>query len=75
MDIDNIYHPWYTRTLQLMGGLVWFWGKLKQRISAEKFKKGLLHLQEADLNIKRSRIKAEYALEVLVVKLCLLIAY
>ena len=31
---------------------------------------GLLAMQEADLNIKRSRIKPEYALEVLIVKLC-----
>lgn len=57
--------------LQIMGGLVWFWGKSKDRLSVEGFKKGLLALQEADGNIKRSRLKPEYALEVAVTKLCL----
>lgn len=60
--------------LQIMGGLVWFWGKTKQRLSKDIFKEGLLELQEADLNIKRSRLKAEHALEIVVVKLCSLIA-
>jgi len=60
--------------LQIMGGLVWFWGKLKQRLSADRFKKGLLVLQEADLNIKRSRLKPEYAVEIAVTKLSSLIA-
>ena len=56
--------------LQIMGGLVWFWGKTRVRLSSEKFEKGLLFLQEADLNIKRSRLKAEYTLEILIVQLC-----
>jgi len=60
--------------LQIMGGLVWFWGKSKNRLSADQFKKGLLVLQEADLNIKRSRLKPEYAVEMAVTKLSLLIA-
>ena len=60
--------------LQIMGGLVWFWGKSKNRLSADRFKKGLLILQEADLNIKRSRIKPEYAVEIVVTKLSSLIA-
>lgn len=55
--------------LQIMGGLVWFWGKLKNRLSGERFKTGLLILQEADLNIKRSRLAPEYAMEVAVTKL------
>lgn len=59
--------------LQMMGGLVWFWGKSRARLSKEGFKKGLGVLQEADLNIKRSRLKAEYAVEVAVVKLCALL--
>ena len=60
--------------LQIMGGLVWFWGKSKNRLSADQFKKGLLVLQEADLNIKRSRIKSEYAVEIAVTKLSSLIS-
>ena len=56
--------------LQLMGGLVWSWKKSRGGMPAAQFKKGLADLQQADLNIKRSRLKAEYALELLVIKLC-----
>jgi DNA polymerase III delta subunit len=62
--LENGDHP-----LQIMGGLVWFWGKSKQRLPAQKFHQGLKHLQEADLQIKRSLLQPEYALEVAVVKL------
>jgi len=61
--------------LQIMGGLVWFWGKCRLRLPIENYKKGLFELQEADLNIKRSRLEPEHALELVVVKLCSLIAY
>ncbi len=60
-----------THPLQILGAVVWFWKKSRGRFSGEQFKKGLLALQEADLNIKRSRLKPEYAMELLVVKLCL----
>ena len=60
--------------LRIMGGLVWFWGSFRNRISANGFKKGLLVLQEADLNIKRSRLKPEYAVEIAVTKLSSLVA-
>lgn len=59
--------------LQILGAMVWFWGKQREKISAERFKKGLLMLQEADINIKRSRVKPEYSLEILVTKLSALI--
>ncbi len=55
--------------LQIMGGLVWFWGKLRGQVSADRFKKGLVVLGQADLNIKRSRLNSEYALEMAVVRL------
>lgn len=59
--------------LQLIPGLIWFWGnKCRGRVTAEKFEDGLKAFQEADLNIKRSRLKAEQAVELLVVKLCAL---
>jgi len=61
--------------VRILGALVWFWSnKVKRRLSKDKYKKGLLELQEADLNIKRSRLSPEHALEVLVVNLCSLIA-
>ncbi|VAX36534.1 hypothetical protein MNBD_UNCLBAC01-79 [hydrothermal vent metagenome] len=62
--MDEGSHP-----LQLMGGLTWYWGKERNRVSSEKFQHGLRCLQEADLNIKRSRLKPQEAMEVLVVKL------
>ncbi len=65
--INQGSHP-----LQIMGGIVWFWGKNRGRLSADQFKIGLLILQEADLNIKRSRLVAQQAVEVAVVKLCAL---
>lgn len=55
--------------LQIMGGLVWYWGKNKNRIAGDQYQQGLLELQRADLNIKRSRINPEEAVEILVVKL------
>lgn len=55
--------------LQIMGGLIWFWGKSRPRLSDENFRQGLAMLQEADLNIKRSRLKPEHSLELLIVKL------
>jgi len=58
-----------THPLQLMGGLIWYWGKEKNRLSSARFNKGLQQLQEADLNIKRSRLKPDEAMEVLVVSL------
>jgi len=56
--------------LQLMGGMIWSWGKMRGRVPQERFEQGLQYLQEADLNIKRSRLKPEFAVELAVVKLC-----
>jgi len=62
--LDNNTHP-----LQIMGGLIWFWGKERDRLNAARFQKGLMILEEGDLNIKRSRLKPEYAIEKVVVEL------
>ena len=69
----QVLHQLFTQgehPLQIMGGLVWFWGKTRARLSLERFEEGLLALQEADMNIKRSRLDPYYAMEVVVVKLC-----
>ena len=58
-----------THPLQIMGGLVWFWGKEGRGLQKEKFERGLKALEDADLNIKRSRLNPEYAVEKLVVEL------
>lgn len=59
--------------LQIMGGLVWFWGRMKNKIPAGRFQQGLRELQAADLNIKRSRLAPDHAVQILVTKLCLLV--
>ncbi len=55
--------------LQIMGGVVWFWGKTRSQLSFYQFENGLKVLEEADLNMKRSRLKPDYTLEVLITKL------
>jgi DNA polymerase III delta subunit len=57
--------------LQIVGGMLWAWRNAKNKMAAVKFKKGLTAFEQADFYIKRSQLKGEHALEVLVVKLCL----
>jgi len=59
---DN--HP-----LQVMGGLVWYWGHSRRMLTAQQFKDGLYELGQADLNIKRSRVNSQQAVEIIVVRL------
>ena len=68
--IEEGQHP-----LQIMGVLIWFWGKMKTCVKQETFNKGLLAFQKADSDIKRSRVNPKYALEILLTKLCLLKSY
>jgi DNA polymerase III delta subunit len=63
-----------THPLQILGGLIWFWGRQRNRIAPGKFENGLRILQQADLNIKRSRLEPSYAVELAVVKLCALLS-
>lgn len=60
--------------LQIMGALVWFWREIQNRLSQARYVQGLQFLQEADLNIKRSRLYPDYALELVVVQLTGLLA-
>lgn len=55
--------------LRILGFLVWKWRHSGNRASSEAFQRGLEALQEADVNIKRSRLKPEHALELLIVRL------
>jgi len=70
--LDGFYradvHP-----LQIMGALVWYWSKEGKAYGKERFERGLKALEEADLNIKRSRLDPQYAVEKLVVELGLLL--
>ncbi len=58
-----------THPLRMMGPLLWYWGDRRRAVGSQKFEQGLKALEEADLNIKRSRLLPEYALEKLVVEL------
>ncbi len=66
--LDGFYQR-NTHPLQIMGALVWYWGKEGRAFGKEKFERGLKALEEADLNVKRSRLNPEYAVEKLVVEL------
>ncbi len=61
--------------LHIMGALVWFWREIKNRLSPARYREGLQFLQDADLNIKRSRLYPDYALELVVVQLTSLLAH
>jgi DNA polymerase III delta subunit len=56
---------------RVLGGMLWAWSnKLKPRVPAVKYKKGLLILQEADRQLKRVRFPERgYALEIALIKL------
>jgi len=55
---------------RLLGGLSWKWNKLERSIMHEEFNKGLELFLETDINIKLGRLKPNFALELLVIKLC-----
>ena len=55
--------------LQILGGMLWSWSKNRATLPKDIYKKGLRAFQEADVNIKRSRLEPQQALEILVVKL------
>lgn len=55
---------------KVLGVIGWQWRKLRSRMVEQEFIRGLELLQEADFAIKRSRLKGNLALELLVVKLC-----
>jgi len=59
--------------LQMVGALIWFWRKSGQRLGMERYTQGLEVLKTVDLNIKRSRLKPEQAMEIAVVQLSVLL--
>lgn len=71
-DALKMLHEFYDQgmyPLQMMGALVWYWGKQGRSLGPQKFQRGLNALEEADLNIKRSRLMPEYTMEKLIVEL------
>lgn len=57
----------------ILGGLIWQWENMKERITQEQFKKGLQLLLQTDLKIKTGRLKEDLALELLVIRLASLL--
>jgi len=60
---------------RILGGMIWAWSnKVKPRVQAPRYKKGLLILQEADHQLKRVRFPERgYAVEIALVKLSYLL--
>lgn len=63
--LEQGIHP-----LQMIPAIIWEWKRNKKRLGSARFIEGLKVIQQADVNIKRSRLSASQALEVLIVKLC-----
>jgi DNA polymerase III delta subunit len=57
---------------RILGGLVWSWRNMKGLLRKDSFGKGIEFFLETDTNIKFSRLKPEMAMEILIIKLCLL---
>jgi len=55
---------------RLLGALTWKWNKIRRSLTYEDFNRGLQLFLETDINIKSGRSKPNFALELLVVKLC-----
>jgi DNA polymerase III delta subunit len=55
---------------RLLGGLSWKWNKMQRMLSPQAFKRGIELFLEADTDIKLGRLKPNFALELLIVKLC-----
>jgi DNA polymerase III delta subunit len=68
----NLFYKDNVHPLQIMPALVWYWSKEGRGRGKDVFKRGLQALQEADLNIKRSRLDPQWAVEKVVVELSLL---
>lgn len=57
----------------ILGALFWQWDKAKDRLSLDKFKRGLKLLLDTDIRIKTGKLDEELALEMLVIRLSYLI--
>lgn len=57
----------------ILGGLIWQWENMKDRLSLEQFQKGLQLLLYTDLRIKTGRMKENLALEMLIIRLSSLV--
>ncbi len=72
LRIFSIIHQKGEHPTRILGGLFWSWRKMKRFLKADNFKRGIELFLETDINIKFSRLKPETAMEMLIVKLCLL---
>ncbi|MBM3248229.1 MAG: hypothetical protein FJZ10_02255 [Candidatus Omnitrophica bacterium] len=72
LKIFSIIHQKGEHPTRILGGLFWSWRKMKRFLDADNFKRGVELFLETDISIKFSRLKPEIALEILIVKLCLL---
>lgn len=72
LRIFSILYQKGEQPTRILGGLVWSWRKMRNFLKKDIFKKGIELFLETDTNIKFSKLKPEIAMEMLIVKLCLL---
>ena len=72
LKIFSIIYQKGEHPTRILGGLFWSWRKMRKFLKADNFKRGIGLFLETDINIKFSKLKPETALEMLIVKLCLL---
>ena len=53
----------------ILGGIIWQWENMKDKISLDKFRQGLNILLNTDVKIKTGKLKEGLALEMLVIRL------
>jgi len=57
---------------RILGGLVWSWRNMRRLLKKEAFSEGIELFLQTDTNIKFSKLRPEIAMEMLIVRLCLL---
>jgi DNA polymerase III delta subunit len=57
---------------KILGGLIWSWKKMRALLKKEAFGEGIELFLETDTYIKFSKLRPEIAMEILIIKLCLL---
>ncbi|MFH1655767.1 MAG: hypothetical protein ABH954_04065 [Candidatus Omnitrophota bacterium] len=72
LRIFSILHKKGEHPTRILGGLVWSWRNMGRLLEKEAFGKGIGLFLETDTNIKFSKLRPEIAMEMLIVRLCLL---
>jgi len=72
LRIFSFLHKKGEHPVRILGGLIWSWKKMRALLERETFGEGIELFLETDTNIKFSKLKPEIAMEMLIIRLCLL---